>query len=380
MTIGLVLSGGGARASYQVGVLKAIEELWGSPRENPFRVICGTSAGAINASLLACESDRFGEAVMLLDALWRGLDSDDVHEIGVGAVISSLSSLAASFLGGGFRKNRPWSLLDNSPLRALLSRVIRFDRLADRIGAGDLYALSISALGYNSGDSLSYFAAPPEVQGWRRHRRVGVPSNLTLRHLMGSTAIPGIYPAVRIDGEYLGDGAVRQTAPLSPALHLGARKLFVIGVSHNPNEPDEPLMNLTHPPSLAQMTSHLLNGSFIDALEEDMETLLRFNEVAQTLDEAERTRLNLNCIDVLSITPSRPFNEIAESHIASLPRSMRFLFGTLGATRRGGGGSLASYLLFEQPFLHELMECGYRDAMAKRDEIIGFLQPEHVTE
>ena len=236
MSVGLILSGGGARASYQVGVLRAIAEIMPATARNPFPVICGASAGAINAALIACESDRFSEGVRLLDSLWSGLDSDDVHKIGFGALASSLASLARSLYAGGGSDHESWSLFDNSPLRDLLSRVIRFERLEERIRAGEVDALSINTLGYTSGDNISFFQAKSALKGWWRHRRVGIPVKLALDHLMASTAIPGIYPAVHIHREYFGDGAVRHAAPLSPALHLGATKLFVIGVSHNANE------------------------------------------------------------------------------------------------------------------------------------------------
>ncbi len=372
MSTALVLSGGGARASYQVGVLKAVSEILSRPAHNPFPVICGTSAGAINAALLACESDDFAGGVDKLGAIWTGLSSADVHEIGSGAIISSLYGLVRSMFNEGHGDDRPWSLFNNAPLRELLSRVIRFDRLAERVSDGDVRALAITALGYTTGASLTFFQAG-ESKGWHRHRRIGLPTELTLDHLMASTAIPGIYPAVLIHREYFGDGAVRQPAPLSPGLHLGATRLFVIGVSHNPSEPDNRREKTTHSPSLAQMTTHFLNGSFIDAMEEDIESLTRLNRILDYLPPAARSELMLQKLDVMSITPSKRFDECAISHIHSLPRSMRFLFRMLGATSAGGGASLAAYLMFEAAFINELIDCGYQDAMAQRQEIATFL-------
>lgn len=372
MTVGLILSGGGARASYQVGVLKAIAEILPQPERSPFQVICGASAGAINASLIACESDRFFDGVKLLDALWADLDSDDVHRIGVRAIVSSLYRLARSLYRGGAINHDSWSLFDNSPLRDLLSRVIRWERLDDRISAHDIDALSINTLGYTSGDNISFFQAARSVRGWWRHRRVGVPVKLELDHLMASTAIPGIYPAVHIHREYFGDGAVRHAAPLSPALHLGAKKLFVIGVSHNPRETPGPRLHTDYSPSLAQMTTHLLNASFIDAIEEDIEGLMRINQIIDLLKPEDVTDLGLSKVDVMCITPSKAIDEVAARHLVCLPRSMRTLFKMLGATQTGGG-SLASYLLFERPFIKELTDTGYADAMEMKQEILDFL-------
>jgi NTE family protein len=368
-----VLSGGGARAAYQVGVLRAVARILGDRNRNPFPIVCGTSAGAINAMLLACESDRFTEGVALLEELWRALDSDHVHEIGLGAVASSLARLVASMFNDGYTGEHPWSLLDNSPLRELLSRAIRFDRIGQRIAQGDLSALSVTALGYTSGASLSFYQGGGNIPAWKRHRRIGLPAKLGISHLMASAAIPGIYPPVKIQSEYFGDGAVRQSAPLSTALHLGASRLFVIGVSHNPDELEVPMAAALHAPSLAQMTSTFLNGSFIDALEEDVERLGRINEMLGYLSEEEKKHVALSHVDVMTITPSKRFDQIAAAHLHTLPRSMRFLFHTLGATRTGGGTSLASYLLFEKPFIAELIECGFNDAMSRQSELRAFL-------
>jgi NTE family protein len=372
VSVALVLSGGGARACYQVGVLRAIDEILSHPSRSPFTVICGTSAGAINASLLACESDRFSDSVELLNSIWGRLESSKVHEVHLGAVLSGLLSLVRSFYSHGYTPE-PWSLFRNGPLRRLLKRRVRFGRLRERFAAGDIDALSMTVLGYTSGDSISFFDGTGDLKGWRRHRRVGARVELDLNYLMASTAIPGIYPSVRIHREYFGDGAVRQTSPLSPALHLGARKLFVIGVSHNPLERASPREETSHTPSLAQMTSHFLNGSFVDALEEDMESLARLNDVIAYLSPAEQQQLNLARVDVMSVTPTKAFDKIAAAHCDSLPLMVRFLFKVLGATHEGGGASLASYLMFEQGFIQEMIACGYSDAMAQRDAIEKFL-------
>lgn len=378
MSTGLILSGGGARAAYQVGVLRAVSDIIDIPRLNPFPVICGTSAGAINASLLACESDHFADSTKMLETLWLSLTSGKVHETGFGAVLASVGRLLRSVLRNEADLPAPWSLLDNEPLRDLLSNAIDFAHLDERFAAGDVESLAISALSYRDGRSLSFFQSKREIGAWDRHRRIGLPTDLRLDHLMASAAIPGIYPAVRIGFQYYGDGAVRQSAPLSPALHLGATRLFVIGVSHNPKEqlPAQPQMIVPDsPPTLAHMTSHFLNGPFIDALEEDLESLMRLNEIVRELSPEERQRLELKEVDVMCIAPSIRFDEIAGRHIDSLPRSMRFLMKTLGGTRAGGGASLASYLMFEAPFIRELIDCGYEDAMMQQQEIIDFLVP-----
>ncbi len=373
MSTGLVLSGGGARAAYQVGVLKAVVEILGQPEKNPFPVISGSSAGAINSSVVACESDRFSEAIPKLEAVWRGLTSTDVHELGGMAIAGALFSLGRSVFHDGYSTGKPWSLLDNSPLRELLQQAVRIGRLSEILQQGHLSAISITALGYTSGDTISFYQSHHDIPIWKRHRRIGSRAQLRHDHLMASTAIPGIYPAVKINREYFGDGSVRQTAPLSSALHLGAKKLFVIGVSHNPVVTEQERQKTVHTPSLAQMTSHFFNSGFIDALEQDMERLQRLNNLLQRLPEDELEKVEFREVDVLSITPSRAFDKIAIEHLDTLPRSMRFLFKRLGATGQGGGTSLASYLMFETPFISELIELGYQDAMDKREEISVFL-------
>lgn len=369
----LILSGGGARGAYQVGVLKAIAQLQPSGGHNPFDIICGTSAGAINASLLACESDHYGHAVTKLEALWANLDSRKIHRVGFRQLLKSTLRIFGSFFRGGVVKGEPSALLDNAPLRHLLEEQIDFSKLAERIENGDLDALSITALAYSSGKNVSFFQGASDITGWRRNQRVGARTMLNHNHLMASSALPAIFPPVKIRGEYFGDGAIRQSAPLSTALHLGANRLFVIGVSHNARDSLDPLEARVHTPTFAQIAGHLLNSSFIDAMEEDLEMLQRFNQISQYLTPAQLDSIKIHPVDVLTITPSIRFDELAANHIKDLPLSMRTFFKTIGATRTGGGASMASYLLFEAAFCNELMQAGYADTMAREVEIMAFL-------
>ena len=369
----LILSGGGARGAYQVGVLKAIAQLQPSGGHNPFDIICGTSAGAINASLLACESDHYGHAVTKLEALWANLDSRKIHRVGFRQLLKSTLRIFGSFFRGGVVKGEPSALLDNAPLRHLLEEQIDFSKLAERIENGDLDALSITALAYSSGKNVSFFQSASDITGWRRNQRVGARTMLNHNHLMASSALPAIFPPVKIRGEYFGDGAIRQSAPLSTALHLGANRLFVIGVSHNAGDSVDPLEARVHTPTFAQIAGHLLNSSFIDAMEEDLEMLQRFNQISQYLTPAQLDSIKIHPVDVLTITPSIRFDELAANHIKDLPLSMRTFFKTIGATRTGGGASMASYLLFEAAFCNELMQAGYADTMAREVEIMAFL-------
>ncbi|MFT7257396.1 MAG: NTE family protein, partial [Candidatus Azotimanducaceae bacterium] len=226
---------------------------------------------------------------------------------------------------------------------------------------------------YDSGKNVSFYQGANAVDSWRRNQRVGFRTVLNHDHLMASSALPAIFPAVNIQGEYFGDGAIRQSAPLSTALHLGADRLFVIGVSHNAQEQTETSQPDTSPPSFAQIAGHLLNSSFIDAMDEDLEMLERFNLISAYLSSEQQENVRIRPVEVLTITPSIRFDDIAANHIGDLPVSMRTFFKTIGATRAGGGASMASYLLFESAFCKELMAAGYADAMEREHEIITFL-------
>lgn len=370
---GLILSGGGARASYQIGVLKAVAEITGNKSENPFKVISGTSAGAINAASLACRSDEFSQAVTRLETLWANLATERIHRAGFRALITSTLNLIFSFFHSGAPR-RQLFLLDNSPLAQLLRESVDLMRLPERIRDGDLWALGITALEYSTGHTINFYQGNPGIEAWERQRRLGVSTDISYEHLMASAAIPGVYPAVKIRGSYFGDGALRDTAPVSAALHLGADRLFVIGSSHNPDDNVADQRARTHLPSAAQIVGHLINFSFLDTLEEDVERLERLNEVAEKLSESDRMELGLRPVEFMSVMPSIRVDELAARHISSLPLSMRTFFKTVGATGESGGASLASYLLFEPSFLTELMQCGYDDGLARRDEILAFVQ------
>ncbi len=374
MTTALVLSGGGARAAYQVGVLKAIAELLPDQDRNPFPIICGTSAGAINAATLATNADYFRRGVAQLEQLWGTLRSEQVHRVGYGELIGSTLKLILSFFRSGITFGRPLSLFDNTPLYHLLMENIHLQLLPDLIERGHLRALCITALGYQTGQSMSFFQGDAALEGWKRARRIGTPAVLTHKHLMASSALPALFPAVKLQREFFGDGAMRQTAPMSAALHLGAQKLLVVGVSGNRHKANvQQRLPVTHSPSLAQIFAQLLNSAFIDTMEEDIDMMQRFNRFIVELDDKKREQLRVRPVEVQVITPSVRFDELAASHIDDLPKAMRVFLRTIGATRVGGGASIASYLLFEAPYCQELMRCGYRDCMEQADTVRSFL-------
>lgn len=369
----LVLTGGGARAAYQVGVLIAIAKLSGKRRHNPFPIICGTSAGAINAVGLACQADNFGKAVNILASFWRNMRAADIYRsdpLGVGASGARwLSALALGWLVG----QPPRSLLDNTPLHSLLSRNMDFAGIERSIAKGALHAISISASGYESGENINFFQAHPDAQPWHRFQRIGLRTELSVEHLLASSAIPFIFPATRINREYFGDGSMRQVAPLSPAIHLGAERLLVVGAPRR-NERNE-RTQVDDYPSLAQIAGHALSSIFLDGLAVDIERIQRINKTVSAIPEDLRQAagIKLRPIETLVISPSERIDRIAAEHADALPWSIKLLLGGIGAMNRHGG-ALTSYLLFEKPFTRTLIDLGYADTLARSSEVGDFLK------
>lgn len=369
---GLILSGGGARAAYQVGVLMAIAELVPRGTRNPFPIISGTSAGAINAAALAAQAHNYRMAVRGLERVWANITADQVYRTDVYSFAKSiLRWFATTLVSGSTPVNS--ALLDSRPLHKLLSMVVNFQRIQEALDRGDLHALAITASSYATGESVAFFQAQPHLQEWKRARRLGRRSAIAVNHLLASSAIPILFPAQEVEGRYYGDGAVRQLAPASPALHLGAERLLVIGVSGNTSALRQ--RDVQGYPSLAQVLGHILNSVFVDSLEGDVERLERINNTLQAIPHKTRQQqgISLREVDVLKIYPSRPIDEIAAEHVKELPRALRFFLRGSGATR-SPGASAVSYLLFEPGFIRALMSLGYQDASARADEIRTFLE------
>ena len=372
---GLILTGGGARAAYQVGFLRAVSHMLPRGLASPFQILCGTSAGAVNAAVLAAGAIDFNHAVRQLLLVWKYLHVDQIYRSDVPGVIGTGARWLAAMLLGGLGRNNPTSLFDNSPLAQLLRRRLDFSGIRRSIDAGALHALSITASGYSSGQSVSFFQGVPGLTGWQRARRIGVPDTIDIEHLMASSALPFIFPAVPLRREFFGDGSMRQIAPISPALHLGADRVMVIGVGRQYQRPPERVKSGGYP-SLAQIAGHALNSIFLDSLEVDIERLQRINRTVRLIPPAERLKndMLLREVDVLVISPSEDIDGIAAKHVRELPRVIRFLLRGVGATRTGGA-TLTSYLLFEPQYCRALIALGYRDTMARREEILQFLGP-----
>ncbi|NMG00235.1 patatin-like phospholipase family protein [Aromatoleum toluolicum] len=368
----LVLTGGGARAAYQVGVLSAIREIRGRRAGNPFPILCGTSAGGINAVALAVFSSDFNRGVRMLARIWRQFHVDQVYRADAAALLATGMRWASALALGWAVRQTPGSLLDNSPLRRLLTEVLDFSAIGRSIEQGHLHAVSVAASGYSSGESLVFFEAVSEVQAWRRMQRLGVRTAIGVDHLLATSAIPFVFPPVRINREWFGDGSMRQLAPISPAIHLGADRILVIGSGRLVEEGRQRTEGY---PSLAQIAGHALSSIFLDGLSVDLERLQRINITAGAMSPEQRAAagIYLRPIETLVISPSQRLDAIAGRNRDSLPLALRTVLRGVGAMRRDGS-TLLSYLLFEPPFTQALMELGYKDTMDRRGEVAAFLR------
>jgi NTE family protein len=385
---GLLLTGGGARAAYQVGVLKAIaqvrREAGCAGGSNPFPVIAGTSAGAINAAALACRADDFDGAVAGICHIWENFHAEQVYRSDSLGVIRTgarwLTMMSIGWVIARWRRVRPRSLLDNRPLEALLEHLVSTTRLHEMMVAGHLHALAVTASSYGSGLHVTFYDALEEILPWTRSQRLAVRAPITVAHLLASSAIPFVFPAValEIEGrlEYCGDGSMRQAAPISPAVHLGAERILVVGAGRMHEPPGERAPSREYP-NLAQIAGHALSNIFLDALAVDVERLQRINATLALLPPRARAETSLKPIEVLVIAPSERLDDIAAKHLGQLPLPIRTLLRGVGVSGRGDdarGAALASYLLFESPYTRELIALGVRDTLARRDEVLSFFR------
>jgi NTE family protein len=370
----LVMPGGGARGAFQVGVLRALAELLPKGSQNPFAVISGTSAGAVNSVVLASKARRFRVAVAELDRVWSNFRCHHVYRTDHLTMLKSSLHWLSAIVLGGFMVGMPRSLLDNSPLRAVLSRNVRFPRIQDAIDQGCLEAIAVTAAGYGSARSTSFFQAAREHGSWSRTRRIGLKGELHLDHLMASIAVPMIFPPVRIGGEYFGDGAMRQATPLSPAIHLGADRILVIGIR---DETADVAPDIDHPqafPSFAQIAGYMLDTLFMDGLYSDLERMTRINQLIDSVAPEHRTGSvsRMRAIDTMVVVPSKDLRAIAHKHRRELPVAIRALLRGVGG-KNASENRLLSFLLFEKAYTRELIELGYQDAMKVKDELVNFV-------
>lgn len=370
----LILPGAGARGAYQVGVLKAISTLLPRNARNPFAIISGTSAGAINSAVLASRAASFRRAVREMEHVWANFSADQVYRTDNWTMLkSSLHWLAAVVLGGLGVRN-PKSLLDNEPLRELLERRVRFADVEEAIAAGHVESLAVTASAYTSARSVTFFQSGSGVESWARTRRIGRRAKLSVDHLLASAAVPFVFPPVKLGGEYYGDGSMRHRAPLSPAIHLGADRLLVIGARDEHPDPEPADDAAARPPTLANLAGYMLDTLFMDGLYADLERLTRINLLLEQLGvrPLHPPIETVRPLQTLIVVPKDDVREVAARYFAELPRALRLLLKGLGVVSRDDM-QLVSYLLFESGFTRELIAMGYRNAMEQRDDLHAFL-------
>jgi NTE family protein len=365
----LILPGGGARGAYQVGVLKAISELL-VVDVNPFPVICGTSAGAINAAVLASHAHEYLIGIERLENFWRSMHCERVYRTDAWTVLKSGMRFAITLLSGGLIQTNPRAFLDNMPLRRFLQKTLQLDGIQTALELDALRAVAITASGYTCASAISYFQAQEDIDTWERSRRRGQAAKLNVHHLLASAALPIIFPAERIGNEYFGDGGMRMVAPLSPAIHLGANAILIIGTRDE--KPDLPPESPTEYPSAGEIGGYLMDSIFMDTLNADLARLKRINKTLALVPEDKRRQTGLKNIDSLVIKPSRDLRHVTQAHVHEIPLSVQILLRTLGGW--GRDWRMASYLLFESAYCGELIDLGYADGMNAEQEIIHFLK------
>ncbi len=379
-SLGLVLTGGGARGAYQAGVMKRIGEIERIRTcGNPFPIIAGSSAGAINGTMLAAGSDDFTSATAYLAGLWSHLKPSDVFRCDLlSQAHNSLTWIIDLSFGGLFGGGNARSLLDATPLQHYLRNVLRCDCLQANIKQGHLYALAVSATSYDSGKSYLFIQGQRGHAQWNKSRRVTLPAKITVEHICASAAIPVIFQPVRLKvgrtSALFGDGCLRLQQPLSPAIRLGADRILAIGVSSG-NAKRREASTDRRDPSVAQIMGVLFSAIFLDNLVTDNEHLERLNQLLRAghLDASSIPGHEpIRPVRSLLITPSVDLSQVAEQHQTGMPHVIQYFVKSLGRDK-ASTAELMSYLLFTSKYTNALLDLGYNDASERIDEIEDLL-------
>lgn len=367
----IVLTGGGARGAYQVGVLKALAEIT-EKKPVAFPVITGVSVGAINAAALASNFDDFKYSVRLIEKFWRKLHIKDVLDARITTVLLNGFRMFLSEFFPVFRRNTPKSLFENDPLRQSILKGLDFSSISRSIVEKELYSIGITCSGYSSGNAKTFFEAASNVPDWQRERREGKRGHLTVDHVMASSALPLLFPAVKINNEYFGDGSLRLTSPLAPSIHLGGTRLLIVGTRDIIQATSLEEGTVSQYPTVGDLTGYALDTIFHDNLDADIERLQRINQTLKLIPRESRENTPLRHIETLVINPSQNLTHMALRYRHEMPRTMKWILASQGSSMKVG--MLESYLLFETGYIGSLIDLGYQDTMAIREDILQFLK------
>jgi len=364
------MTGGGARAAYQVGAARALFEISGKD-QNFLQMISGNSAGAINSLYLAANAQDWDVATHNLIALWRGLTPQKIYDLRIKSISEiGLKWLGGTMFGGMTKDGSPLNhFLDTAPLRKLLTKEIDFTQVKRNLDSSHLSGISLATTNFNTGSNVVFYQSKEDIPQWSRTDRFSVKTNITVDHVMASSAIPFFFPPIQIQDSFYGDGCIRQTTPLSPAIHLGAEKIIAIGVRHPHNQDVVRTLTLaaSKNPTLGQILGTMMNAIFLDSLEADVERLQRINSLIESNPNS-----SLKKIDILMLRPSKDLGKMTQKLNEELPRTLRYLLKGIGVSD-DEGLDLLSYLAFDKAYTLPLMELGYDDTMKRRDEIARFI-------
>lgn len=360
----LILSGGGARGAYQVGVLKGLAEILKKEKvKDPFQILSGVSAGALNSAKLATEIENFDVAVEKLIHLWAQMTTEQVFKTD----FLSLNKFSLGLLG----KQKLNAVLDTSPLRNLIQQNCDFTKIQKNLDKKVLDSLIITANNYDLNSAVSFIQTNKKDVAWDESRRHAELCNINSGHVMGSCAIPMLFPPIAINDNFFGDGCVRNNTPCSPAIRMGATKLFVIGVRSQMNSETMPTKKPLQP-SLIRILNTLLNAVLLDSVEQDVLRIQRINELVELASSAAKQKNNLRRIEAICISPSQDIGEIARQQAHYLPRLLRMTISTFGHLDEAS--EILSYLLFNPQFCRRLIDMGYEDAKSSKSAIHKFFE------
>jgi NTE family protein len=374
--IALVLSGGGARGAYQVGVISAIAQIMQeSKASTKIDIYTGVSAGAINASFMATFSDDFVLGAKKLVDLWSSLTSDQVFytdAVHLGKIgLQWMGGLSFGGLTGGATAPGR-ALLNTAPLGKLISKSCDFSRIERNIKNQHMRALAVTAIDYQNSNAVTFVQGDSDIPDWHKSRRMSEKTTIQMQHILASSAIPLLFPSVDVGPRHFGDGCVRNTHPCGPSIYMGAEKLIIIGVRSQEGLASEiPSGDLNTPPSVAKVMNVILNSVLLDGIDLDVERLKRVNDFVAKVPETSRSGLNYKPLEFAWICPSVDIGKIAFSKSSKLPRLIRYLIKGLGTIEEAS--EIVSYLLFEPAFCSQLIELGFEDGMREKDQILSVL-------